>query len=305
MSKPIPSVTPKKDSQSTPTLSPCSVPYRWILHVGRCVNVYFDPLQPEAKWCEHHHPTVQILYFGPGSDCTIHWIENGAWTNRHVSIPSTWIIGAGIAHKLEWRRPALRLVFYLQPSFVAEFNGLEIKGSSLFSIDVVERCSPKISEFFRGFEVLEQPKTTAESLHVESLGSLAAVHLLQAWNCLTRPADSWETITFNEAVTKIDALIESRLSEKILLLDMARAVGMSESKLTRLFKRKLGVTPGHYLIDKRIRQSKTLLIEQDWTIGGIAVAVGFSNQGHFDFFFKRHTGMTPRDYRLLHKIDGI
>ena len=299
------SVTPKSSQSSTPVLSPCSVPYRWMLHVGRCVNVYFDPHQPEAEWDEHQHPEIQVLYFGPRADCTIHWMQDGTWTRRHVHAPSLWVIGSGVAHKLEWRRPALRLVFYVQPNFVAEFNGLEITGSSLFSIDAVERCNPKITELLRGFEQLEQPRTTAESIQVESLGSLTSVHICQAWNCLTRPSESRDTILLNQSVAKIDMLIESRLDEKILLQDMARAVGMSESTLTRLFRRKLGVTPGQYLIGARIQKSKTLLIEKDWTIGGIAVAVGFSSQGHFDLLFKRQTGMTPKEFRLMHKIDGM
>jgi len=269
------------------------------------VNVYFDPHQPEAVWDEHEHPEVQILYFGPGSDCTINWASDGIWLSQNVVTPSLWVIGSGVAHKLEWRRPALRLVFYVQPNFFAEFNGLNITGASLFSIDAVERCNPKITEFLRGFEQLEQPRTTAESIHVESLGSLASVHLCQAWNCLTRPSESRETIMFNQTVAKIDMFIESRIDEKILLREMARAVGMSESTLTRLFRRKLGVAPGQYLIEKRIHKSKTLLIEKDWTIGGVAVAVGFSSQGHFDLLFKRHTGITPKEFRLMHRIDGI
>jgi hypothetical protein len=73
------SVTPKSSQSSTPILPPCSVPYRWILHVGRCVNVYFDPIQPAAVWCEHQHPEIQILYFGPGSDCTVYWSMDNDW----------------------------------------------------------------------------------------------------------------------------------------------------------------------------------------------------------------------------------
>lgn len=306
MSKPTSrSVTPKTDRISTPNLPPCSVPYRWILHVGRCVNVYFDLRQPEAVWDEHQHPEVQVLYLGPGSDCTIHWKQEGTWTSRHVHTPSLWVIGAGVIHKLEWRRPALRLVFYVQPSFVAEFDGLEITGSALFTIETVERCNPKIAEFLRDFEKLDQPRTDGESVQVESLGSLVSLHICQAWACMTRPAEAWATIIGNEAIAKIDALIESRIDQKILLADMTREVGMSKSSFMRLFKKRIGMTPAQYLIDKRIQKSKTLLVAKNWTIGGIASEVGFSNQGHFDFFFKRHTGMTPKEYRLLHKIDSI
>lgn len=37
------------DAPATPKrILPCNVPYRWILHIGRCVSVYFDKSQPEA-----------------------------------------------------------------------------------------------------------------------------------------------------------------------------------------------------------------------------------------------------------------
>jgi AraC family transcriptional regulator len=256
-------------------------------------------------WDEHRHSEMQVLYFGAGSDCMIHWMQDGAWTTRHVQGPSLWVIGASMIHKLEWRKPALRLVFYMQPDFAAGIAGVEINGSSLFSIEAVGRCDPRIPTLLLDFEKLDPPKTEGESVHVESLGSLVSVHICNAWTCLTRPAEAWATIQGNETIAKIDALIERRIEEKIRLVDMTREVGMSKSSFMRLFKTRTGMTPAQYLIDKRIQKSKTLLISKNWTIGGIASEVGFSNQGHFDFFFKRHTGMTPKEYRLMHNTDPI
>jgi AraC family transcriptional regulator len=299
-SKPA-SVTPKIDRSDTPVLPPCNVPYRRILYVGRCVNVYFDPHQPEAVWHEHQHPEVQVLYLGPGSDCTIHWMQEGRWTSRHVHTPSLWVIGADVSHKLEWRRPALRLVFYVRPAFVAECAGLEITGSSLVPFENATRCDPKVAEFLRSFERLEQPRTETESIQVESLASLASMHLFQAWNCLTSPTDIWATAMSNENLAKIDTFIKRHIEQKILLVDMAREVGMSESNFARMFKRLTGVSPGQYLIDQRIQKSKTLLVSDDCRIGEVALAVGFSSQGHFDLFFKRRVGMTPKEYRSLQK----
>lgn len=140
MSKPtVNSGTPKIESISTPTLSPCSVPYRWILHVGRCVSVYFDKSQPQAIWEKHSHPTVQILIFGKGADCTIHWEEKGEWRQLDVNGPHLWIIGADVAHRLNWNQAALRLVFYVEPLFVIESAGVEITGSVLLRFETVIR----------------------------------------------------------------------------------------------------------------------------------------------------------------------
>jgi AraC family transcriptional regulator len=299
------SVTPKNDQSVTPTLPPCNVPYRWILHVGRCVSVYFDPHQPEAVWDEHQNPEIQVLYFGQGSDCTIYWIQDGVWMSRNVRAPSLWVIGPNVPHKLEWRRPALRLVLYLQLTFVGEFVGLEIDGSFLFPIEMLDRCNPKITEFLREFEQLEYPRNTVELLTVESSAHLAARHLFQAWNCLTGPTDAWLTPTNSIILVKVDTFIESHIDQKITLADMAREVGMSKTNFIRLFKKQTGITPGQHLINYRIQKSKTLLIEKDWNIGNIALEVGFSSQGHFDFYFKRRTGKTPKEFRISHQNGDI
>lgn len=157
----------------------------------------------------------------------------------------------------------------------------------------------------RSFEQLEQPRGIVEFLTLESSAYLVSLHLCQAWACLTSPTNTWLTTMSRAALAKVDAFIDSCIDQKILLSDMARAVGMSKTKFMRLFKKRTGTTPGRYLIEKRIQKSNIFLIEKEWNIGSIALAVGFANQGHFDFYFKRLTGKTPKEYRISHQIGDI
>lgn len=299
------SVTPKIDSTSTPTLPPCNVPYRWILHIGRCVSVYFDKIQPQAVWGKHSHPEVQILFFGTGAECTIHWEENGKWRQAEITGQHLWVIGAGVAHKLEWRRETLRGVFYVKPEFASKSAGLEINGSVLLNLYLVAKCDPKIPHLLADFENMDQPVTEPEFVHVESLSSLIIVRLLRAWLCLTQRNSGRVTAGLgSETLARIERLIEERLDTKLLLGDMAREMGMSRSNLARLFKHRTGISLGQYLISRRIHRAKELLLSDGHRIGEIALSVGFSNQGHFDTFFKKLVGVTPREYRMSLQQDG-
>lgn len=291
------SVTPKTDSTSTPVLPPCSVPYRWILHIGRCVSVYFDRNQPTADWNKHRHSGVQILFFGAGAECTIHWEENGDWLQEEVKGRHLWVIGVGVAHKLEWRRETLRLVFYVEPAFVNDSAGFEITGSVLLNLHLVAKCDAKIPNLLADFENMDQPSNQSESIHLESLSSLVTVRILRAWECLRNGLPRSSAGLSNRAFAQVEQLLDSRLDEKIMISEMARTVGMSESNFSRLFKRRMGITPGQFLIDRRIQKAKEMLLLDDYRIGEIALCVGFSNQGHFDVFFKRRVGLTPTEYR--------
>jgi transcriptional regulator GlxA family with amidase domain len=56
-----------------------------------------------------------------------------------------------------------------------------------------------------------------------------------------------------------------------------------------------GVTPHHYLIQKRIERAHQKLAQTDLSLAEIAYAVGFSDQGHLARHFRVLLGTTPRE----------
>ena len=64
----------------------------------------------------------------------------------------------------------------------------------------------------------------------------------------------------------------------------------------KVFKASTGKTLHEYIEDRRIKKSINLLISTDMTLTEIAYECGFSSQSYFSYAFKRHTGLTPRDY---------
>lgn len=73
--------------------------------------------------------------------------------------------------------------------------------------------------------------------------------------------------------------------------------GLSDSKLSRFFKEKMGLYFSDYLNKRRIEKSKALLKESDKTIKEIALEVGYINDITFRRIFKRYELVTPGHYR--------
>lgn len=93
--------------------------------------------------------------------------------------------------------------------------------------------------------------------------------------------------------------IHERALEQIAMVDLAKHVGMSESALYRLFRSRMGCTPGAYIMDVRLSSIARHLLETDASITEIAFHGGFSNLSNFNRQFRRKFGRTPRAYRAM------
>ena len=83
----------------------------------------------------------------------------------------------------------------------------------------------------------------------------------------------------------------------LMLQDVARAVGMSESRLSTVFSQESGKTFTEYLTGLRLAKAKELLIETDRRSSQIALDAGYNDAHYFSYLFKKNTGMTPGEYR--------
>lgn len=78
---------------------------------------------------------------------------------------------------------------------------------------------------------------------------------------------------------------------------LARAAGVSEDHLGRLFHRRYGLTMWEYLTRLRVRRAAERLRTSQDSVQSVARAVGFRDRSHFSRSFRRVTGVAPRAYR--------
>lgn len=79
--------------------------------------------------------------------------------------------------------------------------------------------------------------------------------------------------------------------------DVARAVGLSESKLKREFKRRFGVTVFDYGLECRMRHARELLLTKGVSVSEVADAVGYQHHTSFTAAFRGFYGCLPHSIR--------
>ncbi|WP_212963122.1 AraC family transcriptional regulator [Cohnella xylanilytica] len=83
----------------------------------------------------------------------------------------------------------------------------------------------------------------------------------------------------------------------IRVKDVAAAVSLHPGYLQRIFRAHTGRTLTEYLTDLRMEKAKMLLGQTDIPISDISDYVGVGSRQYFHALFKKHTGMTPVEFR--------
>ncbi len=92
--------------------------------------------------------------------------------------------------------------------------------------------------------------------------------------------------------------IAEHYAEPLSVNDIAGALGISRSRLYRIFMEQIAISPQNYLTEFRIRRACILLAGTDKIIKEISFGVGFKDQMYFSTVFKSVIGMTPTEFRI-------
>ena len=106
-------------------------------------------------------------------------------------------------------------------------------------------------------------------------------------------AASPHTPTVREIITYVD----DNFLEKITIDELAFLFKTNRATLCREFKSALGCTLGEYINQKKLALAKELIDDSPLTFTQISVKLHFDSIHYFTRFFKKQTGMTPKEWR--------
>jgi AraC family transcriptional regulator len=209
-----------------------------------------------------------------------------------------------------WRRRLCRpatLVFH--PAGEAHANRFGKEGGACFNLEFGTKWTERVSAVTPALDA------TAPGAGAATAGLAARLrrefHLMDNLSALAIESLALEIIveTARRRTSKVvsqglplwlnqaEELIRARFAEPLSLDEISASINRHPVSLARQFRRRHGCTIGDYIRRLRLEDARRRLTMTDEPLAMIALACGFSGQAHFSTFFKRATGLTPKQYR--------
>ncbi|MBN1864426.1 MAG: helix-turn-helix domain-containing protein [Victivallales bacterium] len=146
------------------------------------------------------------------------------------------------------------------------------------------------------FLKIREEMSESNPLKADRLDMLAAWLVLEIRGLFGRRAEQKiKVLPYHVAALKKN--IDTRFAQSHNLKELTDHIFVNRDYLRHLFRKTVGESPINYLINRRLDAAKELLESTDIPVFQIAEAVGFSNTYYFCRLFKKHSKMTPTDFR--------
>lgn len=145
-------------------------------------------------------------------------------------------------------------------------------------------------------------ETAGGRLVVQSLAQSLALHISTSYSSsASRSLTPVKGGLDPGRLSRVLEYIREHLDQDIEVAELARVACLSRHHFTRSFQQSLGVPPHRYVSALRLERAKALLEAGDIPLSQISLICQFSSQSAFGRAFTRSVGISPAEYRRLHR----
>ena len=116
--------------------------------------------------------------------------------------------------------------------------------------------------------------------------------------------NGFEDMTRSSVLSLAVVYLRRNYARNVRVEEVARMCHCSNSTLSHMFKKELGISVREYIRQLRIKDAQRLLNNTDLPIGTISDMLGFNNPNYFCHVFTQATGQSPTKYRQCAKTEG-
>jgi AraC-like DNA-binding protein len=103
--------------------------------------------------------------------------------------------------------------------------------------------------------------------------------------------------SYQKIVEKAKYFMESSVYGIMNLPAISEQIGISTSRLHKVFKQYTSMSPYQYYLHIKIHRAKHLLEQGDASVKEVAYRMGFEDQAYFSRLFKKKTGIAPSEWK--------
>lgn len=248
----------------------------------------------------HTHPAMQILYCIKG-EFTYEFRDMPPvvlTAGHYIAIP------AGLEHRhIKAIDPAgHRIELLADPTLAAESEyALMPAGLAAAKLDMIGRracaatgCSRPLQALFTELDALAMRGGELDESDLALARTIATLVLQRCAGDGERPVERTAEVRL---VDDVLAWLEKHFREEVDVERIVSYMGYSRSRTFELFKAHTGLTPANWIMRRRVKEACDMLERTDLTSANVANACGFASARHFNYVFKRQTGLTPTGWR--------
>jgi AraC family transcriptional regulator len=192
-------------------------------------------------------------------------------------------------HSLHFYVPALALNGIAEQFGVRRVGQLDCQFGTGFHDEAVHHIGATL------LQGLRRP-SEANQLFVDHMMLALTAHVAQAYGGLRNALPVCGGLAPWQAKRARERL-ESDLSGKLTLQEIAAELGLSVSYFSRAFRTSVGLPPHQWLLRQRVNAAKQLMTVRSLSLADIAISAGFANQSHFTRVFSTLVGVSPGVWR--------
>ena len=221
-------------------------------------------------------------------------IINGKGRSATFHIGDISFAPSNLVRQYRWDTTIETVHLFLEPEFVVQAFRESVSPDRIELKKYFIKSDPLVYQIVLAMMQELEINASKSALYAESAATFLATHLLRHYSIYTDAIPVSENKLLSHKLTQAIDYIQVHLTEDISLAMISTYLGISRCHLCRMFKQSMNLSPYQYVLQQRVERAKLMLQEGKLNIGEIAIACGFAHQSHFNYHFKRITGVTPK-----------